>query len=397
LFLQRLFIFVALFALIECVSGKASRANSASFLWAIAILYLFNFIACILPGMAIFIINNIRNFACLPPLEWYITSVISAILVVSVIVMHIDKNETKSDGDAIDISCDERIFLIMLIDVLWVAITAQLYTDYAFLFFIAIFILNIYAFFGPCEDTACRFFGRSFRLKDVFCVASSLAIFIIQVSLYCGWFAVCLFFIVCAVGAYFLRKSKSGANSWFYWQYVITVFAVLSDIIAYQWFNDSQAYSVIAFVYIIATIALMAINLQNPLHKLSHITSKRVIVIATVIVMLAAVNHFGISCSFDIVNNAKDSASTANEIAVSLKARGKGNSIANCYYYWAANKTKVVYVKPGKNSTVSIPAKNGELYFCITDHYGVKTSSSRWFHDYRTEKSYNCGQVRFTD
>ena len=383
--------FLLIFIVIDRVGIQSSQQSSGAYLGAIAVLYLFDGIAYIAPAISISILDSIRNFECLPPFSWYDTVVVSAVLVAGMAATRYFDCKAKSGTDKAKTSSDARLYLVMLADVLCTVIAALVYTKYTPLFFLGMFLLNIFVFLGPGGDNIFRLFGAEIHTKDAFFTAAAAAILILQTALYFGWMTPCLFFILCVVGACFLRETKKGVTGWLYWQYLITASAVLVAILVSLWFNTSASYVAIASIFGIATVVLVSLHLQNPLHKLPALKWKRIAIIGATVWMLSAGCRFGAACHFKIVS--EDDASRVNSITVSLNARGTENAIAQCGYHWE-DDVKSDEVNLADSSDFILPARNGELCVTVTDRYGVKSNVYRWFHDYKTATPYQCGELK---
>jgi len=384
-------VFVAVIVLTALIVDSMNKANTRGgnygFIWACVMMISFNVLNYLYKDFSLYLVDLVYNFKTYDFSPWYINVIAICLLLICAIAAYLLKDKKQSTSHNV------RIYVSMMASIIMMWILNNLSTEYDMMFLVFIVIANLVFLVYRTNERSREFFGFECSVVSIEFIGILVLILLLPVSLYFGWLyqhiCVCVG-VIGGFGFYTIYSLKKGDGAvvphktWLFWQFVLTIMAVYTCVVAYSKSNFTGNYLAIIFAYVITTFAFAIISYENKLNKINHSTMRIVIAAAAIIFMFFAPNQSDISIKFSVDNKISEAhdvkAKAVGETGkIKLEIDYDEDSDLKVYYYWTDSNDKITELELKEDEPNYIKLQNGCLNVVCEDENGVVTTANRWF------------------
>ncbi len=384
------------------IDNKYNILNSnAGFVCCLVLFLAFNILCCISPFFAWEMVSFLYHFrltAFVPEYVLVLALVLLAVCALNAYLIKVNKRQLNMDVHI-------YLSLVAFIAMLWILDEHSTKYDGIFLLILTALCLTfcLHAF----KEKIRPFFGMNLSQVTLRFIGLLVLALLLPVSLYYGWAIGCGLLCVAAVAVfnfyeyYAAKQDVNGAKpiiphqSWYFWQFLLTVVAVYAALTAYMNSRFDGAFVFILCVYALATVSFAFLSLKNKQQGRNHYVQRMVIALACMLCLLLTANQFNVPISIAVDDTLAEQndvpAAAVNETGNILVTIGEeeGEPL-EAYYYWTGLEESVAEA-PGQiteynpvpltadGSEQSILPQQGCLHILCKDQNGVTASLYRWF------------------
>lgn len=380
------------------VNSFNARQKCAIFSWTMTLCILFNLANWLYPDFSISLVRWICNISLRLQYRWYI-AIIPIILSILGIILSIILRQT---GEAK--ASDTKLYILSLFVTIFFWIITSFVTKYNIVFILIYSIANCIFLASGKNDKSVNVLGIDLSRSNIYCVIVMSLTSGLPISFYLGTvlqysvIACIVLFIALQYGNYKSKSKKTEGQEeevgtpdrphqkWFFWQVLITLFAVYAIVIVTVTNRFMGNYIFIAALYLLATMANIIISIQNTMLPKNHSVARVFIAIPVIAVFFFCTERSAISIDYNVDNKISSSEGLSNEsvqesgdILLSIDIEKEGVEIKKAYYYWFQDNTKLTKLKVGENQMNVIEPKNDCLFIVCETEDGVVFTDKHWF------------------
>lgn len=394
------FSIVAIAFILDCINVKNLYAShNTGFVYARLFLLIFNVMLFMYPGFGAGIVKMFINPKVYLHAPWYMYAIACAVMLICAVCVHLQKITQSSK------SVDVRIYLYMASCAALMYLVHTYSTNYDLIFILIHALAGIAYILLQHKEPIKSFFGMECSATTLSFAGLMILSLLLPVTCYYGvllqYSIICI--TVLGIYAFYALYEKgdkgSPAKTWLFWQFIVTMTAVFAGVVSYSNYNFTGNYVIIAFVYVIATLAFAIINCENKLLPKNHTVMRVIIAASAILFICLGIDGSKVKVTISVDNaisaSGEVSAEDVNESRkVFITVDGKDDENTQAYCYWTTSESKVKQLAVGEDEKNTVGFRNGCLRIVIKDENGVVTTKTRWFFDKSLVEAVGVGTAR---